>query len=97
VREQQEDNEMPVISWCQMKEIMCARFVPTNYLRTIYDKLTRLKQGTMTVDAYYMEMEMLLQRAKIRESVAMTMQCFMHGLKYNIKGIVRHHQYNTMN
>jgi hypothetical protein len=22
---------------------------------------------------------------------------FLHGLKYNIKGIVRHHQYNTMN
>jgi hypothetical protein len=43
-----------------MKEIMRARFVPTNYLRTVYEKLTQLKQGTMKVDAYYMEMEMLL-------------------------------------
>jgi hypothetical protein len=51
----------------------------------------------MTVDAYYMEMEMLLQRARVRESIEMTMQRFLHGLKYNIKGIVRHHSYNTMN
>ncbi|KAK1669110.1 hypothetical protein QYE76_057269 [Lolium multiflorum] len=27
----------------------------------------------------------------------MTMHRFLHGLKYNIKGIVRHHTYNTMN
>ncbi|XP_044947533.1 uncharacterized protein LOC123396757 [Hordeum vulgare subsp. vulgare] len=54
-------------------------------------------QGSLTVDAYYMEMEMLLQRARVRESAEMTMQRFLHGLKYNIKGIVRHHQYNTMN
>jgi hypothetical protein len=97
VRERREDNELPVLTWRNMKEIMQARFVPTNYLCTVYDKLTQLKQGTMTVDAYYMEMEMLLQRARVRESIEMTMQRFLHGLKYNIKGIVRHHSYNTMN
>src|SRR4051812_11555221 len=80
-----------------MKETMKARFVPTNYLPTIFDKLQQLKQGSMTVDAYYMEMEMLLQRARVREAVAMTMQRFLHGLKFNIKSIVRHHQYYTMN
>ena len=92
-----DDNELPVLTWREMQTIMGARFVPPNYLRTIYDKLTQLKQGTMTVDAYYMEMEMLLQRARVRESVEMTMQRFLHGLKYNIKGIVRHHRYNNMN
>jgi hypothetical protein len=30
----------------------------------------------MIVDAYYMEMEMLLQHARVRESVEMMMQCF---------------------
>ena len=63
VRERREDNELPILTWRHMKEIMRARFVPTNYLRTVYDKLTQLKQGSQTVDAYYMEMEMLLQRA----------------------------------
>ena len=42
---------------------MKARFVPANYLRSVYDKLQQLKQGVLTVDAYYKEMEMLLQRA----------------------------------
>ncbi|KAK1608122.1 hypothetical protein QYE76_031795 [Lolium multiflorum] len=54
-------------------------------------------QGVMTVDAYYMEMEMLMQRARVRESLEMTLQRFLNGLKFNIKGIVRHHSYTTMN
>ncbi|KAK1679518.1 hypothetical protein QYE76_040366 [Lolium multiflorum] len=54
-------------------------------------------QGVMTVDAYYMEMEMLMQRARVRESLEMTLHRFLNGLKFNIKGIVRHHSYTTMN
>ncbi|KAK1608161.1 hypothetical protein QYE76_031834 [Lolium multiflorum] len=96
-RARQEDNELPVLTWREMKAIMQARFVPTNYLRTIYDKLTLLRQGVKTVDTYFMEMEMLMQRGRVRESLEMTMQRFLHGLKYDIKGIVRHHSYTTMN
>ncbi len=40
---------------------------------------------------------MLMQRARVRESVEMTMQRFLHGLKFTIKGIVRHHRYTTIN
>ena len=97
VQRRRDDNEAPILSWHEMKAIMTARFIPTNYLRTVYDKLTQLKQGTMTVDAYYMEMELLLQRARVRESIEMAMQRFLHGLKQNIKGIVRHCQYTNMN
>src|SRR4051812_112065 len=80
-----------------MKAIMKARFVPNNYLRSIFDKLQQLKQGTMSVDAYYMEMELFLQRARVREEVEMTMQSFLHGMKFNIKSIVHHHTYYNMN
>jgi len=38
-----------------------------------------------------------LQRARVRESIEMTMQRFINGLKFSINGIVRHHQYATMN
>ncbi|KAK1631314.1 hypothetical protein QYE76_005629 [Lolium multiflorum] len=69
----QEDNEFPVLTWREMKAIMQARFVPTNYLRTIYEKLTLLRQGVTTVDVYFMEMEMLMQRGRVRESLEMTM------------------------
>ena len=97
VTDRRENNEVPIMTWREMKQVMHARFVPTNYLRSVFDKLTQLKQGTQTVDTYYMEMEMLMQRARVHESLEMTMQRFLHGLKYNIKSIVRHHTYNTMN
>jgi hypothetical protein len=48
-----------------MKEIMQARFVPTNYLRSVFDRLTQLKQGFLTGDAYYKEMELLMQRSRV--------------------------------
>ncbi|KAK1682128.1 hypothetical protein QYE76_042976 [Lolium multiflorum] len=97
VQNREEDGELPIITWRTMKAAMRARFVPTNYLRSVFDKLTQLKQGVLTVDAYYMEMEMLMQRARVRESLEMTMQRFLNGLRFNIKGIVRHHKYATMN
>ncbi|KAK1607950.1 hypothetical protein QYE76_031623 [Lolium multiflorum] len=97
VRAREEDGEPPIITWHAMKAAMQDRFVPTNYLRTIYDKLTLLRQGVKTVDEYFMEMEMLMQRGRVRESLEMTMQRFLHGLKYDIKGIVRYHSYTTMN
>ncbi|KAK1608010.1 hypothetical protein QYE76_031683 [Lolium multiflorum] len=59
--------------------------------------LTLLRQGTLTVDAYFIEMEMLMQRGRVRESLEMMMQRFLHGPKYTIKGIVRHHCYTNMN
>ncbi|KAK1620455.1 hypothetical protein QYE76_025972 [Lolium multiflorum] len=97
VRAREEDGELPIITWCAMKAAMHDRFVPTSYLRTIYDKLTLLRQGVKTVDEYFMEMEMLMRRGRVRESLEMTMQRFLNGLKYDIKGIVRHNSYTTMN
>ncbi|KAK1696768.1 hypothetical protein QYE76_013465 [Lolium multiflorum] len=93
----EEDGEQPIRTWRAMKEAMTSRFVPTNYLRNIFDKLTLLRQGVKTVDEYYMEMEMLVQRGRVRESLEMTMQRFLNGLKYDIKGIVRHYSYTNMN
>ncbi|KAK1681168.1 hypothetical protein QYE76_042016 [Lolium multiflorum] len=63
----------------------------------LHSRKAMVWQGVMTVDAYYMEMEMLMQRARVRESLEMTLQRFLNGLKFNIKGIVRHHSYTTMN
>jgi hypothetical protein len=80
-----------------MKEIMQAHFVPTNYLRSVFDRLTQLKQGFLTVDAYYKEMELFMQQSRVQESSQMTMQRFLHGLRLPIKNIVRHHTYNDMN
>jgi hypothetical protein len=61
VHTHEENNELPVITWRIMKEVMRARFVPHNYLLSVFDKLQQLKQGSMSVNEYYIEMEMLLQ------------------------------------
>ncbi|KAK1648748.1 hypothetical protein QYE76_066553 [Lolium multiflorum] len=82
VRNRQADGEQAIITWRAMKEAMNSRFVPTNYLRTIFDKLTLLRQGVKTVDEYYMEMEMLMQRGRVRESLELTMQRFLNGLNW---------------
>ncbi|KAK1695746.1 hypothetical protein QYE76_012443 [Lolium multiflorum] len=81
VRNRDEDGAQPIRTWRAMKEVMTSRFVPTNYLRNIFDKLTLLRQGVKTVDEYYMEMEMLMQRGRVRESLEMTMHRFLNGLK----------------
>ncbi|KAK1633161.1 hypothetical protein QYE76_007476 [Lolium multiflorum] len=67
VRNRDEDGEQPIRTWRAMKEAMTSRFVPTNYLRNIYDKLTLLRQGVKTVDEYYMEMEILMQRGRVHK------------------------------
>ncbi|KAK1648967.1 hypothetical protein QYE76_066772 [Lolium multiflorum] len=67
VQNREEDGELAIVTWRTMKAAMRARFVPTNYLRSVFDKLTQLKQGVLTVDAYYMEMEMLMQRARVHD------------------------------
>ncbi|KAK1648810.1 hypothetical protein QYE76_066615 [Lolium multiflorum] len=97
VRNLDEDGAQPIRTWRAMKEAMTSRFVPTNYMRNIFDKLTLLRQGVKTVDEYYMEMEMLMQRGRVRESLEMTMQRFLNGLKYDVKGIARHYTYTNMN
>ncbi|KAK1629149.1 hypothetical protein QYE76_003464 [Lolium multiflorum] len=62
----------------------------------VVDKMKKM-DWVKTVDEYYMEMEMLMQRGRVRESLEMTMQRFLNGLKYDVKGIVRHYTYTNMN
>jgi hypothetical protein len=92
-----ENGEPEIVTWATMKQLMRDRFVPKNYIRTLYDKLQQLKQGTLSVDAYYREMELILQRARVREEPEHTMQRFLSGLQFKIRSIVRHLQYNDMN
>jgi hypothetical protein len=79
-----------------MKEEMRHRFVPPSYTRSLYDKLTNLKQGLKPIDEYYQEMQLIMQRAKVRELAKQTMQRFLSGLTYQLCCIVRHHPYNDM-
>ncbi|KAK1642522.1 hypothetical protein QYE76_060327 [Lolium multiflorum] len=83
-RAHQEDNELPVLTWREMKAIMQARFVPTNYLRTIYDKLTLLRQGVKIVDVYFMEMEMLMRRGRVLTPLEKLKHSWLEKLKSKV-------------
>ena len=48
-----DNNMVPITTWRDMKAEMRHRFVPPNYTRSLYDKLTNLKQGYKSVDEYY--------------------------------------------
>jgi hypothetical protein len=91
-----EDGYPPIVTWRAMKEELRACFVPCNYIRSLYDRLQNLKQGPLSIDDYFQEMELILQCAQVREQLEQTMQRFLAGLNYNIKRIVQHHQYFDM-
>jgi hypothetical protein len=91
-----DNNTVPILTWHDMKVEMRHHFVPPSYTWSLYAKLTHLKQGLKTVDEYYQEMELIMQRAKVHERVEQTMQHFLSGLTYQLCRIVRHHPYNDM-
>src|SRR3954465_12998855 len=96
VAARREANLVPITTWQEMLHHMHHRFVPRTYRRSLYDKLQNLKQGVLSVDEYYKEMELIMQRARVREDPEQTMQRFFAGLSYNIKRIVRHYQYQDI-
>ncbi|KAK1620159.1 hypothetical protein QYE76_025676 [Lolium multiflorum] len=51
--------------------------------------------GVKTVDEYYMEMEMLMQRGRVRESLEMTMQRFLNGLNKDQRTSYRSRAFHT--
>jgi hypothetical protein len=48
-----EDGYPPIVTWRAMKEELRARFVPHNYIHSLYDRLQNLKQGPLSIDAYF--------------------------------------------
>src|SRR3954462_14686088 len=60
VQRQDENLEDPIDTWQEMKEMMHAHFVPEHYTRELFNKLTKLTQGTKSVEDYYKEMEIIM-------------------------------------
>jgi hypothetical protein len=73
-----------VRSWAEMKREMRARFVPKHYHRDLFDKLHNLRQGNLSVEDYYREMEKAMIRVNIYEDEEQSISCFMSSLHHNI-------------
>ena len=96
VQRREEDLEEHIATWEEMKEVMHARFVPEHYTRDLFNKLTKLTQGTKSVEDYYKEMEIIMMRAKIDEDEEHTIARFLNGLNYPIQKIVEFQPYTTI-
>ena len=80
-------------TWTDMRRVMRKRYVPTNYNRTMRQRLQRLSQGSLTVEEYYKEMEMALVRAKIEQEIKDTMTHFLNGVNPDIRDVVELQEY----
>ncbi|KAI3469037.1 hypothetical protein Pfo_025700 [Paulownia fortunei] len=63
------------------------------YHRELYNKLQRLTQGSQSVDEYYKEMEIAMNRANVEEDREATMARFLHGLNHEITNVVEMQHY----
>jgi len=86
----------PVISWDDLKECMRARFVPPHYRKNLLLKLQRFHQGTLSVDAYFKELETLLTNINIHESEESKMARFVSGFKKEIQDVIKLHEYSSL-
>jgi hypothetical protein len=96
LNDREESGQGDVRSWAEMKREMRARFVPKHYRRDLFDKLQNLKQGSLSVDEYYKEMEKAMIRANVYEDEEQSIARFMSGLHRNIQRIVEFQQYHNL-
>ncbi|XP_010530537.1 PREDICTED: uncharacterized protein LOC104807122 [Tarenaya hassleriana] len=79
------NGEHAIDTWTELKMIMRRRFVPTTYHRDIHQRLSRLIQGSKSVEDYFKDMEMLMTRANVEEEDEATMARFIGGLNQDIQ------------
>ncbi|XP_066381687.1 uncharacterized protein [Miscanthus floridulus] len=94
--DREEDGENPIATWDEMKREMRIHFVPKHYRRDLFDKLQNLKQGSLSVEEYYKEMENAMIRANVYEDEEQTIACFMARLHRNIQRIVEFQPYRHL-
>ena len=82
----------PVVSWEDLKECMRIRFVPPHFRKDLLLKLQRLQQGTLSVDAYFKELETLLIKVEMHDSEEAKIARFVSGLRRDIQDVVELHE-----
>ena len=76
VTNRRQNGERPVKTWEKMKAIMRKRFVLSHYYRQLYKKLQGLRRGSRIVKDYYVEIEIAMIQANVKEDREATMARF---------------------
>ena len=85
VREWRIHGDPPVEYWNDLKSALRKRHIPSYYERELMDKLQRLRQGSMNVEEYRQQMELLLLRAGLREEERTNIARFLSGLNMEVR------------
>jgi len=86
----------PVVSWDNLKKCMRDRFVPPHFWKGLLLKLQRLHQGTLSVDAYFKELDTLLIKVNMHENEEAKMARFVSVLRRDIQDVVELHEYSSL-
>jgi len=90
-------NKRPlVVSWNDLKECMSLRFVPPHFRKNLLLKLQRFQQSTLSVDAYFKELETLLLKVNMDESEEAMIARFVSGLRRDIQDVVELKVYSSL-
>ena len=69
IKKQREREGKPRIkTWSKLKKLMIKRFLPDNYKRDLYLRMSSLSQGRLSVEEYIRELEQFQIRSGIEES-----------------------------
>ena len=61
------EGEEESTTWAAMKRVMKKRFVPDYYKQELYIRLQTLQQGSLSVEEYVKEFELLLIRCELMD------------------------------
>ncbi|XP_068486659.1 uncharacterized protein [Phaseolus vulgaris] len=90
-------NKRPlVVSWNDLIDCMRFRFVPPHFRKDLMLKLQRFQQGTLSVDAYFKELETLLLKVNLKESEEAMIARFVSGLRRDIQDVVELEEYSSL-
>ena len=85
VRERMIHGEPPVEYWNDLMSALRKRNIPSYYERELIDKLQRLRLGSMSVEEYRQQMDLLLLRAGLREEERTSIARFLSGLNIVVR------------
>ena len=85
-----------MVSWNDLKECMCARFVPPPSRKEHLLKFQRLRQGHRTVDEYFKDFETTLTKMNMHANEESKTKWFVRGLQRDIRDFVELNEYSSL-
>ena len=75
-------------TWSKLKKHFVKRFIPPDYEQTKYTRMTKLVQGSSSVEDYIREFDKLTLLCEVEEREAQRIARFLHGLNSDVSDVV---------